>query len=266
MKIFKNMLLVVGLAVLMAVVILAGIPHVHANTGSRVASLNVQNVFVGDPNNRLVPSSMAACDEATINVDWQFNVNAWEGQAGPAESPLLLGVDSFYLYRHYDIATQRMALNYPEADHDAIEALTYGQGHNPPAQQTYRDCAAQRGIYPFFRLVVSAAPGRRSNFAEARNNLSWQVGANPESINNAHNSWLSAQNVTNAQAKDYFMVQAMWFLMMGQHHNAGVMQLYRACFRDDPDQLFKMVTFLDLRNPEQKLQEIMRAKKSTGDR
>jgi hypothetical protein len=55
------------------------------------------------------------------------------------------------------------------------------------------------------------------------------------------------------------MTTAMNQLMLGQHHNASVMQLYRACFRDDPDQLFGLITALNITTPEDNLVEITRA-------
>jgi hypothetical protein len=112
-----------------------------------------------------------SCDETIINVDWQFNVNTWEGEVGNAETPIA-GVSNFSRYRFYDLVTEKIVLLLPDSDTAAIETLAYGQRHNPSAQQRYRECAAQIGIYAFFRLVVSAAPGRPSNFSDAHANIS----------------------------------------------------------------------------------------------
>jgi len=78
---------------------------------------------------------MPTCDEATINADWQFNVNTWQGGAGPIGAPYS-GLVSYVFSRQLDLSTMKMAVTCPDADRDSIETLAIGQRHNPNAQQT----------------------------------------------------------------------------------------------------------------------------------
>jgi hypothetical protein len=79
---------------------------------------------------------MTVCEEAAINLDWQFTVNAQEGDL-KNESPLVASgiIDALCPYNP-GAGPQCVA----DAEWALMETLAYGQRHNAGAQQTYRDC------------------------------------------------------------------------------------------------------------------------------
>jgi hypothetical protein len=182
---------------------------------------------------------MAACDDTTINVDWQFNVNAQDGDL-KFESPL----SASGVIPHVCPFQPGVGPNCgPHGEALVMDQLMVGQGHNPGAQQSYRDCRAQIGSpWAFWLHVMKASPGRPSNLRNARIDIAWQHGANPDSIVNARNCWRASQQLgSQPESQRYFMALAMHFSQIGQRHNAGAMQNYRACFRDDAGALFTTV-------------------------
>jgi hypothetical protein len=112
---------------------------------------------------------------------------------------------------------------------EALWELSKGQKHNPHAQEIYSIGYKTFGSDQFWRMLI-AAPNNPSDFGAAKFNLDWQWANNASSISDAAQSW--AKN-------DYF--GAVFLVLLGQRHNTGVMNLYRACITADSAQFFKIV-------------------------
>lgn len=200
---------------------------------------------------------MAACDDAEVNIDWQFNVNT---QAGDLKNESPLSAMSIFVAPGIVRYQPGQGLIYDSAGLDwaLMETLVYGQRHNPPAQQSYRDCRVQSAsLWRFWERVPRAAYGRPSDYGAAAVNIAWQRQANPESVANAHASWASASAVPEPDARTFFSITAMYYLLIGQRHSADAMQLYRACFRDDANRLFTLVSLVQTETPEAVLRNIL---------
>ncbi|WP_263352727.1 hypothetical protein [Acidicapsa acidisoli] len=123
-----------------------------------------------------------------------------------------------------------------------MATLGVGQRHNASAQRTYTDCRKSLpSIHAMMRAIVTAAPGRACDLADADKNIDWQAGANGSSVSDAKRYWTQGQSASDPNAKLYFGTLAADSLMHGQMHNPPVIQEYRACFRDNPSGLFGLV-------------------------
>jgi hypothetical protein len=169
-----------------------------------------------------------SCADAAVNLDWQWTANSPPQNKRYDWSPAY-SLDIYWHSFRYDPQHGLIANNSnPEAS--IMATLGFGQKHNPNAQKTYTDCRKSLpSIHALMRLVVTAAPGRSCDLADANKNISWQAGANSSSVADDPNSKL------------YFGTLAADSLMHGQMHNPPVIQEYRACFRDNPSGLFSIV-------------------------
>lgn len=109
----------------------------------------------------------------------------------------------------------------------ALNHFLRGQAHNPHVQNVYR--VAYSRLSDFWHIVATVT-GAGANFGEARAHLNWQYSNNLNSLDRAEREWRWGRRYT-----------AFGFLASGQRHNPGVLSLYRACFRDDANQLFGIV-------------------------
>jgi hypothetical protein len=181
-----------------------------------------------------------ACEGLDVNIDWQFNANAAEGDVR-SESPLA-GLSLLAAIGRFDTSTMEMTPFAPIHENMVVGSICYGQRHNAGVVTHYQQCrAALPSIFAFCRAIVACSGGRTADFAAAQHHLSWQEGANPESIRNAAFCFTSAENFGSRRVKDFYEACAMYHLMLGQRHNASAMQLYRACFRENPPALFYRV-------------------------
>jgi hypothetical protein len=186
---------------------------------------------------------MAVCDDATINLDWQWNVNTENFESSPFSAVRL------YCLELYQVVNARVVANpaFPNPEDAFMQALQFGQRQNPNAQRTYEECMAHSDdmdIHSFVRkIVLCAAPGQASDFAQAKVNTDWQLQNNPASCQQALTFWqLSHNKVIPGLTKIFYASNAGQALMNGQRQTATVLRLYRACFRDDPARLFGLLT------------------------
>jgi hypothetical protein len=120
------------------------------------------------------------------------------------------------------------ALSYASTNRgEALSRLKGGQRHNRNVQRLYEVAAAS---LPDFWMIVATASNSGANFDEARVNINWQFSNNVTSLHNARRMWRSGHQI-----------HALYELLQGQRHNVGVMNLYRACFRQDRERLFRIV-------------------------
>lgn len=113
----------------------------------------------------------------------------------------------------------------------AFEGVQRGQRHNPVVSNAYGDCFDANPEW-FFMLVVSSS-SQSCNLAGTKVNVEWQFRNNRDSIKNAQRYYSSS--LKHAQAI------GMYYLLEGQRHNPGVMDGYRACYRDNPKALWDIV-------------------------
>lgn len=94
----------------------------------------------------------------------------------------------------------------------------------------------------FFDLLCTSSNHGDPEIPLTMTNLEWQLENNPDSIVSAYQFWTKAlQAPYNDLMNDGGAHEAMYLLLSGQRHNASVMDLYRAFFREDRWQLFELV-------------------------
>jgi hypothetical protein len=169
-------------------------------------------------------------------IDFQFSAAAQSGPIAP-ESPLAaLGL--FTLLCHWNAETKRVECG--DIEWLSMETLVRGQRENHEIQELYR---AVRNNLPsrwdFWLIVVRASGSRRANFDEAQIRIALQALNQPDSIAYAQWAWSASKLSADPESKKYFLILAMFYLLAGQRSSADSMQLYRACFREDSEELFR---------------------------
>lgn len=181
--------------------------------------------------NTLTPEQMKAWDirELMVNLDWHWKA------VKDSTSSVNISVNGIVIYesdKSYSIMTCLYELVKAglDSDENAFKMLLNGQRHNPPVQQQYKLCRAFLGAKGFWTTVCRTAIYKSSNHAGDKANIGWQKHENSTSIQKAK----SAFSVGNE-------VAGMYWLMWGQRHNPGVMEGYRASFRDKPQDLIALL-------------------------
>jgi hypothetical protein len=192
----------------------------------------------------LIPASKSfaqnPCADAAVNLDWQWTENSPPEKKAYYSSPAE-GLDIYWRSFRYD-PQHGLIANNPNPEQSIMASLGFGQRHNASAHKTYTDCRKTLpSIHAMMKVVVTAAPGRACDLADAGKNIAWQAGANGASLSDAKRYWTQGQSAADPNAKLYFGTLAADSLMHGQMHNPPVIQEYRACFRDNPSGLFGLV-------------------------
>jgi hypothetical protein len=185
-------------------------------------------------------------DTLSSIIDSQFGAAAQAGPIHP-ESPLAaLGL--LALFSQWNPHTMR--IDFGDIEWISMETLGRGQQNCPEVQELYR--ATRSGMpsrWDFWLLVVRSCGARRANLDEAQIRMCLQALNEPESINFSQAAWKASRLLTDPELKKFFQIVSMYHLLMGQRHSADTMQLYRACFKESPDELFRrveLITPLDL--------------------
>jgi hypothetical protein len=188
---------------------------------------------------RQIKSLQDSCHATFINADWAFNANTQTGSEIHGKSPLwtLKMVEDGCTYHP---AGDSLTIS-PNLDFAVLFHLDAGQEHNADARFHYRQCRNSHASPLDFVLFIAKCATIAPDFGEAGANIFWQRGASGASILAAHNHWAASQRMVNPEAKKYFEITAMFYLLSGQHHNGAAMRGYRACFREDATRLFSMV-------------------------
>lgn len=184
---------------------------------------------------------MSACDDAAANIDWQWDANSPPDNHEYVRCPAS-ALDGYWRAFRYDPSQGKLIANWFNPEQTVLGMLDTGQEGNDGAKQSYVACLAQRGVHAFARLIITAAPGVAPDLGRASGDISWQKSANTHSIDLARSFWSNAKTAQDPDAVMWFATLAADCLMGGQLHNPPVLKNYRACFRDDPDQLFGIVT------------------------
>jgi hypothetical protein len=120
----------------------------------------------------------------------------------------------------------------------SLDDLQQGQPDNSHARDLYGDAFVYFGVDPFFDILAassSTAPYVKM-FDELDPNLTFQYNNNLKSLTDAMYWWFHSSSHADQNAH-----QALFELLYGQRQSMGVMDLYRACFREDRNRLFLLV-------------------------
>jgi hypothetical protein len=195
---------------------------------------------------------MSVCNDAMINMDWHFNVWARDDKL-KKQSPLMafaLALQFVGYDQPHDHLITIGGMSWADIERLFFDTLRDGEGQPGHVIDGYIACRnTHSNLWDFGQMCFGAAAGTPSNLDEAGRNIAWQRAQKwPEehthglSVAQADASWTLRRASQNADAKSFFTCAAMYYLLWGQHHNAGAMQCYRACFRDDRDGLFRLVS------------------------
>jgi hypothetical protein len=184
------------------------------------------------------------CHGLNSRVDWQFHLHSGEGhhhgfRQGSPLIALFHLAGSFRACR-YDAAQGKLVC-IDGLNERLLEILIEGQANDEHVQRVYRRCYESLHFLDFFERVVSSAGDRGSDFDEVARQLQRHARKESESISDARNAWQMATNVKDPQAAQFFRIKAMFHLLAGQRRDSRAMQLYRACYRDDAQRLFRLV-------------------------
>jgi hypothetical protein len=117
-----------------------------------------------------------------------------------------------------------------------IDFFIRQQDHSPAVAVAYRACA-RSDRRSFLDGVAGAASrvqhGVGYSWPGIRANLDWQWKHNQQSIDAAQREYGVGGPAPSARL--------MYFTLYGQRHSPGVMQAYRAAFRDNPAQFIEIV-------------------------
>jgi hypothetical protein len=182
-----------------------------------------------------------AFEDVSAALDFQFSAAA---QLGPLaeESPLsALGLFT-YLCRWN---SQTKTVECGDVEWLSMEMLLKGQTSNRPFQDLYRSCRSSfSSRWDFWLLVVRSSGNRPPNNDEAQLRMIHQALNDSNTIAHARWACKAAKGTTDPEAKKFFQILAMYYLLLGQRHSADTMQLYRACFKSDADEFFRRLEML----------------------
>jgi len=174
-------------------------------------------------------------------IDSQFSAAA---QPGPIqlESPLAaLGL--FSIFSRWIPSLNRVDCG--DIEWISMETLVRGQRSNPEIQDLYRSTRnSMSSRWDFWLLAVRSCGTRRSNMDEAHIRIALQALNQPDTIALSQSAWKSSRLLPDPELKKLFQILSMYYLLLGQRHSADTMQLYRACFKENPEELFRRVDLM----------------------
>jgi hypothetical protein len=122
----------------------------------------------------------------------------------------------------------------------SMEMLLRGQAYNPDFQELYRKCRSSfSSRWDFWLLVLRSCGNRPANHDEAQVRMAYQAINDPNSIILARWAFKASKDVTDTESRKFFQILAMYYLLFGQRQSADTMQLFRACFKEDPEEFFR---------------------------
>ncbi len=171
---------------------------------------------------RGMQSVRTECRAATQYLVWQWNRYARAG-AVPRESPLFAFANA----------------GVPQG----LADLAVGVQHNPQAVGVYRSCAAATSV-EYLMYVAATASDRTCDMAAANTNLLWQKQNALVSLNEATRLWRSARAAKTVADENAGILRAMKEMYTAVRHNPTAGAVYRACFRDRPEDLMEAIRLL----------------------
>jgi hypothetical protein len=180
-------------------------------------------------------------EDASAAIDFQFSAAA---QPGPlAEKSPLAALGLFtYMCRW---SPQTKTIECGDVEWLSMEMLLKGQAGNRTFEELYRSCRNSfSSRWDFWLLVVRSSGNRPPNHDEAQLRIIHQALNDPTSIALARWACKASRGTTDPENKKFFQILTMYYLLFGQRQSADTMQLYRACFKSDPDELFRRLEVL----------------------
>jgi hypothetical protein len=180
-------------------------------------------------------------DDVSAAIDFQFSAAARPGEIA-SESPLgALGLFTYLC--HWNPQTKTVECG--DIEWLSMEMLLRGQARNPAFQELYRNCRNSfSSRWDFWLLVVRSSGNRPANLDEAQLRMILQAINEPNTIALSRWACRASNLTTDPESRKFFQVLAMYYLLLGQRQSADTMQLYRSCFKSDPDELFRRIELL----------------------
>jgi hypothetical protein len=162
----------------------------------------------------------------------------WDGDPGvnPDELKSPLAAFGYFL--------RGRIFNEPDDRLKAYRILGYGQFHklrDPRRPENhFMGCASPNEDEFWFCLTGLSDIG--ADLGAAEHNLNWQVENNRKSMERYFVFWCAQRARPNRLAQ----MTAVYFLCLGQRHQDGrpAVKHYRSCFRERPEELFRLVSRL----------------------
>ncbi len=162
------------------------------------------------------------CRATTQYLVWQWNRYARAGDV-PRESPLFAFANA--------------------ANAQGLADLTVGVQHNPQAVGVYRSCAAATSV-EYLVYIAATASDRTCDMAAAQTNLLWQKQNALVSLNEAMRLWRAGRAAKSVAEENAGILRAMKEMYTAVRHNPTAGAVYRACFRDRPEDFMEAVRLL----------------------
>jgi hypothetical protein len=184
-----------------------------------------------------------AFEAVSAAIDSQFSAAA---RPGPLAEGSPLGALGLFTYLCRWNA-QAKTVECGDVEWLSMEMLLRGQTYNREFQDLYRSCRNSfSSRWDFWLLVVRSCGSRGPNQDEAQVRMMYQALNEPHTIARARWAVKASKSVTDTESRKFFQLIAMYYLLFGQRQNADTMQLFRACFKSDPEEFFRR---LDLMKP-----------------
>jgi hypothetical protein len=187
-----------------------------------------------------------AFEDVSAAIDFQFSAAAQPGSL--AEGSPLAALGLFTYFCRWNPQTKTVECG--DVEWLSMEMLLKGQASNRAFQDLYRSCRSSfSSRWDFWLLVVRSSGNRPPNNDDAQLRMIHQALNDPNTIAQARWAGRASRGTTDPESKKFFQILAMYYLLVGQRHSADTMQLYRACFKSDPDEFFRrleMLTPLDI--------------------
>jgi hypothetical protein len=123
---------------------------------------------------------------------------------------------------------------------EALDQLVAGVSHNTQAVGVYRSCAAAANVQ--YLLWLAATSSERScDMAVIGSNIAWQKQNNLPSLTEAMRHWRAGRDAKTVDEENSHALVALREMLAAVRHNPNVSAVYRACFRDRPEDFFQAV-------------------------
>jgi hypothetical protein len=180
-------------------------------------------------------------DAVSAAIDSQFSAAAGPGSL--SESSPLGALGLFTCLCHWDPQTKTVECG--DVEWLSMEMLLRGQAHNPAFQDLYRNSRNTfSSRWDFWLLVTRSCGNRPPNYDEAQIRMVYQALNDPSTIASARWACKALKAATDTESKKFFQIVTMYYLLFGQRHSADTMQLFRACFKNDPDEFFRRLEII----------------------
>ena len=171
---------------------------------------------------RTIREPRIECRAAVQYLNWQWNRYAGPGPV-PQGSPIT-------------------GMANPH-NQQALTDLIAGVAHNQQAVGVYRSCVAASSI-EYLMWVAATTSERSCDMAAVTTNLSWQKQNALPTLNEAIRHWQAGRDAKTVAEENNHALLAVREMYAAVRHNATASAVYRACFRDRPEDFFQAVRLM----------------------